>query len=103
MSSALSTAVVLAFALIVVISSQSSTASDSNTRSSPRRRLKDKTRTKIKTKALHIGGIFPMSGSWAGGQGCRPAVEMALRQINDRIDLLPGYRLEMHSNDSEVW
>ena len=55
-----------------------------------------------KTKTLYIGGIFPMSGAWAGGLGCRPAVDMAFEDINSRLDILPGYHLEMVSNDSHV-
>lgn len=52
---------------------------------------------------LNFGAIFPMTGkSWAGGQGCKPAVEMALKDVNDRSDILPGYKLKMVWNDSEV-
>lgn len=43
-----------------------------------------------------------MSGSWAGGQGCLPAVEMALEDVNMREDILPNYRLNMDYNDSQV-
>ena len=43
-----------------------------------------------------------MEGSWAGGLGCRPAVDMALKDINSRLDIIPGYYLEMVSNDSKV-
>ena len=53
-------------------------------------------------RTLHIGGMFPMAGSWAGGKGCRPAVEMALEDVNERMDILPGYALKMVSNDSKV-
>ena len=51
---------------------------------------------------LYIGGIFPMTGSWAGGQGCRPAVDMALRDVNNHSNLLTGYNLEMVANDTQV-
>ncbi|XP_077986305.1 gamma-aminobutyric acid type B receptor subunit 1-like isoform X2 [Glandiceps talaboti] len=54
-----------------------------------------------RTKPLHIGGIFPMEGAWAGGQGCLPAVKMALDDVNERSDLLPGYNLTLHAHDSE--
>ncbi|XP_070531823.1 gamma-aminobutyric acid type B receptor subunit 1-like isoform X2 [Ptychodera flava] len=50
---------------------------------------------------LHIGGIFPMEGAWAGGQGCLPAVEMAFEDVNERRDLLPGYNLTLDMRDSE--
>jgi len=55
-----------------------------------------------KTSTLYIGGIFPMSGAWAGGMGCRPAVDIALEDINDRTDLLPNFSLQMLANDSQV-
>lgn len=53
---------------------------------------------------LHIGGIFPImgQGGWQGGQACMPAAHMALEDVNKRKDLLPGYVLELHQNDSEV-
>ncbi|KAK3728690.1 hypothetical protein RRG08_041874 [Elysia crispata] len=55
----------------------------------------------IKNKTLTIGGIFPMSGSWAGGEGCQPAVQMALSDVNNQTDILPEYKLEMDSDDSQ--
>ncbi|GAB6027475.1 Gamma-aminobutyric acid type B receptor subunit 1 [Chamberlinius hualienensis] len=57
----------------------------------------------LKTKDLTIAGIFPMKGSsgWIGGPGCLPAAEMALRDVNKRDDILPGYRLNVQWNDSE--
>ena len=56
----------------------------------------------LKVKNLTIGGIFPMSGSWAGGQGCLPAVQMALEDVNRRQDILPDYNLHMDFDDSQV-
>lgn len=53
-------------------------------------------------QTVFIGGMFPMSGAWAGGKGCRPAVEMALKSVNSRSDLFPTFNLEMISNDSQV-
>ncbi|CAH1173950.1 unnamed protein product [Phaedon cochleariae] len=52
---------------------------------------------------LHIGGIFPIAGEggWQGGQACMPAAHLALEDVNARKDLLPGYVLKLHSNDSE--
>ncbi|KAH3798192.1 hypothetical protein DPMN_151784, partial [Dreissena polymorpha] len=55
----------------------------------------------FKGRNLTIGGIFPMSGSWAGGQGCLPAVQMALEDVNKRTDLLTDYMLHMDYNDSQ--
>lgn len=53
---------------------------------------------------LHIGGIFPMEGEggWQGGQACKPAAELALADVNARSDLLSGFKLLLHSNDSKV-
>ncbi|OQV25760.1 Gamma-aminobutyric acid type B receptor subunit 1 [Hypsibius exemplaris] len=54
-------------------------------------------------KDLVLAGIFPIKGEggWAGGVGCYPAAEMALEHVNTQSDLLPGYRLVLHWNDSE--
>lgn len=53
---------------------------------------------------LHIGGIFPINGKggWQGGQACMPAARLALEDVNKNTDLLPGFKLILHSNDSEV-
>ena len=53
---------------------------------------------------LHIGGIFPIGGKggWQGGQACMPAAKLALEDVNSKNDLLPGFKLTLHSNDSEV-
>lgn len=56
----------------------------------------------LKSKNLTIGGIFPMSGSWAGGQGCLPAVEMALEDVNRNMEILPDFHLNMDPKDSKV-
>ncbi|XP_063907053.1 gamma-aminobutyric acid type B receptor subunit 1 isoform X2 [Zophobas morio] len=55
------------------------------------------------SNVLHIGGIFPINGKggWQGGQACMPAANLALEDVNRRKDLLPGYLLKLHSNDSE--
>ncbi|XP_050307977.1 gamma-aminobutyric acid type B receptor subunit 1 [Anthonomus grandis grandis] len=52
---------------------------------------------------LHIGAIFPIDGKagWQGGQACMPAAHLAMEDVNARKDLLPGYILKLHSNDSE--
>ncbi|XP_072017779.1 gamma-aminobutyric acid type B receptor subunit 1-like [Amphiura filiformis] len=51
--------------------------------------------------SLYIGGIIPYTGkSWAGGKGCLPAAQMALEDVNNRTDILPGYELKMIWNDS---
>lgn len=52
---------------------------------------------------LHIGGIFPIGGKggWQGGQACKPAVMLALEDVN-KHSILSGYQLKLHWNDSEV-
>lgn len=59
----------------------------------------------VPLKELHIGGTFPMeagSGGWPGGQACLPAVQMALEDINNSTDILPGYILRLHHHNSKV-
>lgn len=41
-------------------------------------------------------------GGWQGGQACQPAAELALEDVNSKSDLLPGFKLTLYSNDSEV-
>ena len=53
-------------------------------------------------KELHIMGFFDFSGGWPAGVGCYPAAVMALEDINGRSDILAGYRLVMHMNDTKV-
>lgn len=65
-------------------------------------RKQDIVRTSNKTRPLYIGGIFPMEGGWAGGKGCRPAVKMALEDVNRREDILPEFELIMVDHDSRV-
>ncbi|XP_014680137.1 PREDICTED: gamma-aminobutyric acid type B receptor subunit 1-like, partial [Priapulus caudatus] len=50
---------------------------------------------------LFLGGFFPMSGTWAGGQTIIPVFEYALDMINNRKDILPGYRLVLHWADTQ--
>ncbi|XP_076455259.1 gamma-aminobutyric acid type B receptor subunit 1-like [Babylonia areolata] len=55
----------------------------------------------LKDIPLTLGGIFPMSGSWAGGMACKPAINMALAMVNNQTDILPEYELTMQYNDSQ--
>ncbi|XP_014679855.1 PREDICTED: gamma-aminobutyric acid type B receptor subunit 1-like [Priapulus caudatus] len=52
---------------------------------------------------LHIAGLFPMEGAWPGGQTLVPATELALSMINNRSDILPGYRLVIHWINDKCW
>ncbi|CAL4133132.1 unnamed protein product, partial [Meganyctiphanes norvegica] len=55
-----------------------------------------------KDLVLQIGGTFPINGTggWQGGQACQPSAMMALEDVNNRPDLIPGYRLSLAWNDS---
>ena len=57
-----------------------------------------------KLKYIEIGGLFPMNGTtgWIGGQGCLPAAMMALEDVNNNEDLLPGYYLNLTWKNSQV-
>ncbi|XP_046559273.1 gamma-aminobutyric acid type B receptor subunit 1-like, partial [Haliotis rubra] len=50
---------------------------------------------------LYILGLFPFEGSWPGGIALLNAVEIGLEQINERADVLPGYRLNLMWNNSK--
>ena len=51
---------------------------------------------------LHVGTIYPMTGDWNGGVGCKPSIEMAVDDINARSDVLEGYELVLHTRDDRV-
>jgi hypothetical protein len=55
-----------------------------------------------KTKNLYVGGIFPMIGSWPGGQACLPSAIIALNKVNLNASILPEYRLNLNWFNSEV-
>ncbi len=51
---------------------------------------------------IYLLGLFPMSGSWAGGQAVMPAAELAVQDINANPEILPGYELAIISKDTQV-
>lgn len=54
-------------------------------------------------KVLTICSYSPLSGPcWDGGFAVKLVMDLALKQINNRKDVLPGYRLEMVLNDTKV-
>ncbi|XP_067951624.1 gamma-aminobutyric acid type B receptor subunit 1-like [Watersipora subatra] len=57
--------------------------------------------TGCEKKKLLIGGMFPMSGGWAGGIGCLPATQLALHDVNKNESLLQDYELELVQVDSK--
>ena len=54
---------------------------------------------------LHIGGLFPMSGyePFSAGKSLLSASERAIEMVNRREDVLPGYRLQLIWNDTQVF
>lgn len=51
---------------------------------------------------LYLLGLFPFSDPWPGGETMLPAVQIAIEHINNRSDILPGYRLALIWEDTEV-
>ena len=51
---------------------------------------------------LWLLGLFPFKGSWPGGLGQLPAVQMGLEDVNSDPNILPGYVLHMTINDTLV-
>ncbi|ESO03237.1 hypothetical protein HELRODRAFT_148708, partial [Helobdella robusta] len=47
-------------------------------------------------------GLFPLSGSWAGGLGQLPAVQLGLDDVNNDPNILPEYELMMTMHDTQV-
>ena len=48
-------------------------------------------------------GMLPLTGeTWPGGGACLPPMEIALRQINERDDILPDYKLNLIWKDTAV-
>lgn len=55
-------------------------------------------------KNLTIGAYAPLTGPcWGGGFAVKNAMELALSQVNERIDILPEYQLHMVLNDTKVY
>ena len=52
--------------------------------------------------SIPIAALFPKTGWWPGGRALHIAAQMALEDVNARPDVLPGYRLDMVWNDTEV-
>ena len=55
-------------------------------------------------REIHLAGIFPIKGveGWQGGQACEPAANLALQDVNAQPNILPGYTLKLHWDDSRV-
>lgn len=59
-------------------------------------------RSSEEVKDIWLLGLFPMKGSWAGGLGQLPAVQLGIKHVNEDPNILAGYRLRMTVNDTEV-
>ena len=53
-------------------------------------------------KDLWLLGLFPFNGSWPGGLGQAPAVQMGIEDVNADKSILPGYKLHMTINNTQV-
>ena len=54
-------------------------------------------------KDLNIMGFLPMTGKlFRGGPACLLAANMALKQVNERDDILEGFQLNFEWRDSKV-
>lgn len=53
---------------------------------------------------LHIGGFIEVNTTDKGwnSAGIRPAIDLAVRQINNRSDILPNHRIQIHWKDTKV-
>ena len=52
---------------------------------------------------LYLLGLFPVGGdAWPAGEALLLAVNIALEQVNNRTDILPGYRLNLIPSDTMV-
>lgn len=51
-------------------------------------------------KNLTIGAYVP-GPCWNGGSAVKTVIELALKQVNERTDILPGYRLNVILNDTK--
>ena len=53
-------------------------------------------------KNIYMLGLFPMEGSWYGGNAVKAAAEVAIDYVSYDANILPGYQLHMIDNDTKV-
>ncbi|XP_025087518.1 gamma-aminobutyric acid type B receptor subunit 2-like isoform X2 [Pomacea canaliculata] len=57
---------------------------------------------KARKRELYIAGLFPFTGTHGSvGRGVKPAVDLALRHVNNDRSILPEYELKITFNDSK--
>ncbi|XP_041350736.1 gamma-aminobutyric acid type B receptor subunit 1-like [Gigantopelta aegis] len=52
-------------------------------------------------KNIYFIGLLPFDGVWNGGQAILTGIQIALDQIKEREDVLPGYRINILWNNSK--
>ena len=51
---------------------------------------------------IHVLGLYPMSGPWAGGEALYPATQLALQDVNNNDEILTNYELKITFADTKV-
>ncbi|XP_072015077.1 gamma-aminobutyric acid type B receptor subunit 1-like, partial [Amphiura filiformis] len=50
---------------------------------------------------VHVLGLYPMSGPWAGGEALYPATQLAVEDVNTNPDILEDYQLTIDFADTK--
>ncbi|XP_060583730.1 gamma-aminobutyric acid type B receptor subunit 1-like [Ruditapes philippinarum] len=53
------------------------------------------------SKELRFLGLLPMSGGWSGGRPCLQAINMAVKHVNAREDILQNYEIDFDYIDTK--
>ena len=51
---------------------------------------------------VHVLGLYPMSGPWAGGEALYPAIQLAIQDVNAAPGILDDYDLRTVFADTKV-
>nr|KAG5702808.1 hypothetical protein BaRGS_001890 [Batillaria attramentaria] len=52
---------------------------------------------------LYLMGLYPWSGPWHGGESLLASSTLAVDVVNNRTDVLPGYRLHIVHDDTKLY
>lgn len=58
-----------------------------------------------RTEDINVAGLYPLIGNGTDhqeGDGVLPAVDLAIRRVNELSQLLQGHKLEIVTHDTEV-